>query len=191
MHSPDDVTRTIGLKCTCLRAAPGPVPYADRVPGSPVCGPDSGLLSGHEAAAVNRRGWDRVRFGLKDASTPSIGSCARDAQSLRRRAGLRSAVPPKTRRNSSTGDRRARHINCSSRKRGASKAGEGGTLLGTAVGDAIGLPFEGLSRRRVQRLLREPLGHQLFFGRGMVSDDTEHYLHGGSGWPIQGTCGPR
>ncbi|MCL2348250.1 MAG: ADP-ribosylglycohydrolase family protein, partial [Planctomycetaceae bacterium] len=27
-----------------------------------------------------------------------------------------------------------------------------GTLIGTAVGDAIGLPFEGISRRRAKRL---------------------------------------
>lgn len=49
-----------------------------------------------------------------------------------------------------------------------------GVMLGTAVGDAIGLPFEGMSRRRVRRLVRLPLGHQLVFGRGMTSDDTEH-----------------
>jgi ADP-ribosyl-[dinitrogen reductase] hydrolase len=50
-----------------------------------------------------------------------------------------------------------------------------GVLLGTAVGDAIGLPFEGLSPQRVERRLRrEPLGHSLAFGRGMISDDTEH-----------------
>lgn len=49
-----------------------------------------------------------------------------------------------------------------------------GSLLGSAVGDAIGLPFEGLSRRRARRWMRDPLGHQLLFGRGMVSDDTEH-----------------
>jgi ADP-ribosyl-[dinitrogen reductase] hydrolase len=47
--------------------------------------------------------------------------------------------------------------------------------LGTAVGDAIGLPREGLSRRRAARIFgRPPLGHRLIFGRGMVSDDTEH-----------------
>lgn len=49
-----------------------------------------------------------------------------------------------------------------------------GTILGTAVGDAIGLPAEGLPRRRVRRLFRPPLGHRLVFGRGMTSDDTEH-----------------
>lgn len=49
-----------------------------------------------------------------------------------------------------------------------------GSLLGTAVGDAIGLPYEGLSRRRVLRRLRAPLRHRFVFGRGMVSDDTEH-----------------
>lgn len=46
-----------------------------------------------------------------------------------------------------------------------------GALLGTAVGDSIGLPFEGMSRRRVRRLLRErPLEQRI----GLVSDDTEH-----------------
>ena len=49
-----------------------------------------------------------------------------------------------------------------------------GCLLGTAVGDAIGLPFEGLSARRAARFYPPPLRHRLLFGRGMVSDDTEH-----------------
>jgi ADP-ribosyl-[dinitrogen reductase] hydrolase len=49
-----------------------------------------------------------------------------------------------------------------------------GSILGTAVGDAIGLPYEGLSPRRAARLLGSPDRHRLFFGRGMVSDDTEH-----------------
>jgi len=49
-----------------------------------------------------------------------------------------------------------------------------GCLLGTAVGDAIALPYEGLSRRRVNRWLRGPLMHRFFFGRGYCSDDTEH-----------------
>ncbi len=49
-----------------------------------------------------------------------------------------------------------------------------GAILGTAVGDAIGLPYEGLSRRRAQRLLGTPDRYRFLFGRGMVSDDTEH-----------------
>ena len=50
-----------------------------------------------------------------------------------------------------------------------------GVLLGTAVGDAIGLPREGLSPRRAARLFGgAPIGHRFLFGRGMVSDDTEH-----------------
>jgi ADP-ribosylglycohydrolase len=49
-----------------------------------------------------------------------------------------------------------------------------GVIIGTAVGDAIGLPTEGMSRRRVRRLARGPLRHRLLFGRGMASDDTEH-----------------
>ncbi len=49
-----------------------------------------------------------------------------------------------------------------------------GCILGTAIGDAIGLPYEGVSRRRLTRLLGIPNRHRFFFGRGMVSDDTEH-----------------
>jgi ADP-ribosyl-[dinitrogen reductase] hydrolase len=50
-----------------------------------------------------------------------------------------------------------------------------GLLLGAAVGDAVGLPREGLSPRRSVRLFGPaPLRHQLLPGRGLVSDDTEH-----------------
>ena len=50
-----------------------------------------------------------------------------------------------------------------------------GVLLGTAVGDALGLPREGLGRRRARQLFGDPpLRHAFVFGRGMVSDDTEH-----------------
>jgi ADP-ribosylglycohydrolase len=49
-----------------------------------------------------------------------------------------------------------------------------GLLLGTAVGDSLGLPREGLSRRRAARMYRGPLRQQLLLGRGMISDDTEH-----------------
>lgn len=49
-----------------------------------------------------------------------------------------------------------------------------GCVLGTAVGDALGLPYEGLSRQRGVRLLGPPDRYRFFFGRGMVSDDTEH-----------------
>ncbi len=49
-----------------------------------------------------------------------------------------------------------------------------GCLLGTAVGDAIGLPYEGLSRRRAARIYGSLERHRFLFGRGMVSDDTEH-----------------
>lgn len=50
-----------------------------------------------------------------------------------------------------------------------------GALLGTAVGDAIGLPREGMSARRAARLFGgAPLRHRFLFGRGMLSDDAEH-----------------
>ena len=49
-----------------------------------------------------------------------------------------------------------------------------GCLIGTAVGDSVALPTEGLSRARIARLWRGPLRHRLLFGCGLVSDDTEH-----------------
>lgn len=49
-----------------------------------------------------------------------------------------------------------------------------GSILGTAVGDALGLPYEGLSKRRAARLFGPPTRYRLLPGRGMVSDDTEH-----------------
>src|SRR5262249_43708442 len=51
-----------------------------------------------------------------------------------------------------------------------------GLLLGTAVGDALGLPAEGLSRRRIGRWWPGRWRHRFLLGRGMVSDDTEHTL---------------
>ncbi len=51
-----------------------------------------------------------------------------------------------------------------------------GVLLGTAVGDALGLPAEGMSRRRIQRRWSRAWRHRFLFGCGMVSDDTEHTL---------------
>jgi ADP-ribosylglycohydrolase len=49
-----------------------------------------------------------------------------------------------------------------------------GCLLGTAVGDAMGLSYEGLSRQRLLKLYPTLNQYHLIFGKGMVSDDTEH-----------------
>jgi ADP-ribosyl-[dinitrogen reductase] hydrolase len=49
-----------------------------------------------------------------------------------------------------------------------------GLLLGVAVGDSLGLPAEGLSRRRAEKFFAGKWHQRLWFGRGMVSDDTEH-----------------
>ncbi|MFC1828629.1 ADP-ribosylglycohydrolase family protein [Thermodesulfobacteriota bacterium] len=49
-----------------------------------------------------------------------------------------------------------------------------GCLLGTAVGDSLGLPYEGIHPQRAARLFPNKDRHYFFFGRGMVSDDTEH-----------------
>ena len=49
-----------------------------------------------------------------------------------------------------------------------------GCILGTAVGDALGLPYEGLSPTRARKLLGPPDRHRFILRRGMISDDTEH-----------------
>ncbi len=49
-----------------------------------------------------------------------------------------------------------------------------GCILGTAVGDALGLPYEGMSPTRARKLLGPPDRYRFVFGRGMISDDTEH-----------------
>src|SRR5436190_24086422 len=51
-----------------------------------------------------------------------------------------------------------------------------GVLLGTAVGDALGLPAENLSSRRIRRWWKGEWRMRFVFGRGMISDDTEHTL---------------
>ena len=38
----------------------------------------------------------------------------------------------------------------------------------------IGLPYEGLSKRRQYHLYPILKGHNFIFGKGMISDDTEH-----------------
>jgi ADP-ribosyl-[dinitrogen reductase] hydrolase len=51
-----------------------------------------------------------------------------------------------------------------------------GLLIGTAVGDSLGLPFEGLSRKRIARLSGPTLRQRFVFGHGLVSDDTDHAI---------------
>ncbi|MCP4398404.1 MAG: ADP-ribosylglycohydrolase family protein [bacterium] len=49
-----------------------------------------------------------------------------------------------------------------------------GCLLGTAVGDALGLAYEGLSKQRQAKMFPDIGGYHFVLGKGMVSDDTEH-----------------
>lgn len=49
-----------------------------------------------------------------------------------------------------------------------------GLLIGTAVGDALGLPAEGISRRRARKMFGGRWRHRLLLKHGMVSDDTDH-----------------
>lgn len=48
-----------------------------------------------------------------------------------------------------------------------------GVLLGTAIGDALGLPFEGMSAAAIARRAAPLDRYRLFGARGFVSDDTE------------------
>lgn len=49
-----------------------------------------------------------------------------------------------------------------------------GVLIGTAVGDSIGLPMEGMTARRQRRLFPGALRQRFIGPFGMISDDTEH-----------------
>lgn len=49
-----------------------------------------------------------------------------------------------------------------------------GSLWGTAIGDALGLCREGLAPARARKLYPNLDEYQLFGGRGLASDDTEH-----------------
>ena len=51
-----------------------------------------------------------------------------------------------------------------------------GVLLGTAVGDALGLPAENLSPECIRKRWKGQWRMRFLFGRGMISDDTEHTL---------------
>ncbi len=48
------------------------------------------------------------------------------------------------------------------------------SLLGTALGDSLGLPSEGMSRSRIAKRWNGSLEQRFLFGHGMLSDDTEH-----------------
>src|SRR5262245_22826975 len=48
-----------------------------------------------------------------------------------------------------------------------------GVLLGTAIGDALGLPMEGMSASAIANRYPEITGYRLFGSTGFVSDDTE------------------
>ena len=61
-----------------------------------------------------------------------------------------------------------------------------GLLLGTAVGDALGLPREGLSPQRAHKWYGDVLEHRFIFGRGMISDDTEHTAMVAQAWLAAG-----
>ncbi len=62
-----------------------------------------------------------------------------------------------------------------------------GCILGTAVADAVGLKREGLSKARAQKIYSvPPLNPDLFLGRGMCSDDTEHTVMVGRALVISG-----
>jgi len=48
--------------------------------------------------------------------------------------------------------------------------------MGTAVGDSLGLLYEGLSAQRQKKLYRNIRSQKFFMGKGLISDDTEHTL---------------
>jgi len=52
-----------------------------------------------------------------------------------------------------------------------------GCLFGTAIGDALGLPYEAMNAKRASCLLGPPNRFRFVFGRGMMSDDSELMQH--------------
>ncbi|MBS1718322.1 MAG: ADP-ribosylglycohydrolase family protein [Armatimonadetes bacterium] len=46
------------------------------------------------------------------------------------------------------------------------------SLVGTLVGDSLGLPYEGLKAPRNTKLMPLPLRQRIFLGKGFASDDT-------------------
>lgn len=61
-----------------------------------------------------------------------------------------------------------------------------GCMLGTAAGDMAGLPFENLSGPTIRRIATLPLEPSLFFGRSLISDDTEQTLLAASAMAASG-----
>ena len=51
-----------------------------------------------------------------------------------------------------------------------------GCLMGTALGDSMGLPFEGLSRKKIAKKKFDFKRQHLFLKRGFFSDDTEQTI---------------
>ncbi|TNF56233.1 ADP-ribosylglycohydrolase family protein, partial [bacterium] len=49
-----------------------------------------------------------------------------------------------------------------------------GCIFGTAIGDALGLSSEHLSKKRQRKLFPDPDVYRFFFHKGMISNDTEH-----------------
>lgn len=49
-----------------------------------------------------------------------------------------------------------------------------GVVLGTSVGDSLGLPAEGIGPQRIARMFQGGLRQRFILGKGMVSDDTDH-----------------
>lgn len=51
-----------------------------------------------------------------------------------------------------------------------------GLLWGAAIGDALGLPYEGLTKKQINTIFKDLSKFNLIFGKGVVSDDTDHML---------------
>lgn len=49
-------------------------------------------------------------------------------------------------------------------------------MIGAAVGDALGLPYEGMAPKRTIKLMGKELRHSFLPGIGMISDDTDHAI---------------
>ncbi len=51
-----------------------------------------------------------------------------------------------------------------------------GLLIGTAMGDSVGLPAEGICRSRNRKMFQQRWEQSLWVRSGTISDDTEHTI---------------
>jgi ADP-ribosylglycohydrolase len=160
-----------------------PLAPGQRVSSIPLMGGILGALALAACPEPALRGWWWVAFLVDFPGTFGFGRVGEDRRSEAERAAALAAER----------EAEARASEAARIARAAYEArllvmerAVGGCLLGTAVGDALGLACEGLSPARREKLFPDAARYHLLpFGRGMCSDDTEHTV-----MLVQSLCRP-